>query len=139
MRAGGFPRPFFFGTTLPVYRFIAMTGQHKRNDRTKIETEFMTGNPLRNALALACLALALASAGQAQEIPTCEDEEVLRVASEAVTDAHAKANFARLGTANKVIAALGFTLSYEPAFAVQPRNLNTAALSQHGPEQLDAG
>jgi len=115
-----------------------MTGQHKRNDRTKIETEFMTGNPLRNALALACLALALASAGQAQEIPTCEDEEVLRVASEAVTDAHAKANFAGLGTANKVIAALGFMIEYEPAFEVQPTINNLAALSQYGPENIRA-
>jgi hypothetical protein len=98
----------------------------------------MTAHPLRNALVLACFTLALASAGQAQEIPTCEDEEVLRVASVAVTEAHAKGNFAGLGTANKVITALGFMIEYEPAFEVQPTINNLAALSQYGPENIRA-
>jgi hypothetical protein len=115
-----------------------MTRQHKRNDRIKIETEFMTGKPLRHALVLAVLSLAMASAGQAQEIPACQDEEVLRVAAEAVTDAHAKSNFVGLGTANKIVTALGFMIEYEPTFEVQPTINNLAGMAGYGPENIRA-
>jgi hypothetical protein len=115
-----------------------MTRQHKRNDRIKIETEFMTGKPLRHALVLAVLSLAMASAGQAQEIPACQDAEVLRVAAEAVTDAHAKSNFVGLGTANKIVTALGFMIEYEPTFEVQPTINNLAGMAGYGPENIRA-
>jgi hypothetical protein len=98
----------------------------------------MTGKPLRHALVLAVLSLAMASAGQAQEIPACQDAEVLRVAAEAVTDAHAKSNFVGLGTENKIVTALGFMIEYEPTFEVQPTINNLAGMAGYGPENIRA-
>ena len=84
------------------------------------------------------MSLALAGAAQAQEVPACQSEEVFDVASEAVIGAHAKSNFAGLGTANKVVAALGFMIDYEPAFQVEATINNLAGLSGYGPENIRA-
>jgi hypothetical protein len=115
-----------------------MTGRYKKINRTKIVTASMTGKILLHALMLAFLSLAMAGAGQAQEIPACQDEEVLRIATEAVIDAHAKSNFAGLGTGTKVATALRFMIEYEPIFEVQPKVNLLAEKAGYGPENIRA-
>ncbi len=98
----------------------------------------MIAKSLALSLCVGALSLAVAGTARAQEVPACESEEVFEAAAEAVTVAHSKSNFAGLGTANKVVAALGFMIEYEPAFEVQPTINNLAGLSGYGPENIRA-
>ncbi len=101
----------------------------------------------RCAIGAAWAALFLAAAGapalsqQLQpnpSIPFCEDPDVFAVASAAVTEAHAKSNFAGLGTQNKIIEAMRFMIEYEPTFEVQPTIEMLAARAEYGPENVRA-
>jgi hypothetical protein len=115
-----------------------MTWARKCTDSIVIETKFMIVKTLVRTLFGVVLSLTLASVGQAQEIPQCGNEDVFQVASEAVIEAHANSNFAGLGTANKIVTALGFMIDFDPAFEVQPTIDRLATLAEYGPENIRA-
>jgi hypothetical protein len=113
-----------------------MTARQEATAERYVETTVMIAKTMVRALCVGVISLTVAGASQAQEVPACQNEDVFKAAAEAVTEAHAKSNFAGLGTANKVISALGFMIDYEPAFEVRPTVENLANLAQYGPENI---